>query len=360
MNTDTTIPASPSFATACLEILFLRNDVQPALGRDLMPAFGHQHRHFRLDAARDRHHLVGRGHLKVELDVRELAQPAHILVLDMAAVFAQVHRDAVRAAQVRLHRGPDRVGLVGAPRLPDGGDVVDVDAKLDHRSCSSESTVRVMQRLAAEALGDQRAHQTPRFFARPGIVVVVRRHVEQCPAADHPVAVGRAGFRPARARLRRRNASPPSICAPFAASRSSTGAYPSSASILRSKPRRIADCAARRESTAVSQARKRLAVRIEQRFVRIIARQQAQQQLVEVEAAHQADAREGRLRRRPIPPTSACPAPRTRTRSCAADETRAARRASSSAAGARRAPAAPMRPNRRVNASTMRLVSLYG
>ena len=68
-------------------------------------------------AARDADHLVGRRHLEVELDVDELAQPPHVLVLDVAAVLAQVHGDAVGAAEMRLDRGPDRVGLVacGAP-----------------------------------------------------------------------------------------------------------------------------------------------------------------------------------------------------------------------------------------------------
>ena len=75
---------------------------------------------------------VGRRHLEVELDVDELAQPPHVLVLDVAAVLAQVHGDAVGAAEVRLDRGPHRIGLVGAPRLPQRRDVVDVDAEFNH------------------------------------------------------------------------------------------------------------------------------------------------------------------------------------------------------------------------------------
>ena len=92
-------------------------------------------------------HLVGGRHLEVELDVRELAQPPHVLVLDVAAVLAQVHGDAVGAAQVRLDRRPDRVGLVGAPRLADRGDVVDVDAELDHAASSSLCRSRTMARV---------------------------------------------------------------------------------------------------------------------------------------------------------------------------------------------------------------------
>ena len=79
---------------------------------------------------------VGGGHLEVELDVHELAQAAHVLVLDVAAILAQVHGDAVGAAQVRLDGRPYGIGLVRAPRLAQGCDVVDVDAELDHASLS--------------------------------------------------------------------------------------------------------------------------------------------------------------------------------------------------------------------------------
>ena len=75
--------------------------------------------------------------------MRQFAQPAHILVLDVTPIFAQVAGDAVGAAQMRFDRGPDGVRLVGAARLAHGRDVVDVDAELDHRSASSISTLRV-------------------------------------------------------------------------------------------------------------------------------------------------------------------------------------------------------------------------
>jgi hypothetical protein len=83
-------------------------------------------------------HLVGGGHLEVELDLGEFAQAAHVaIVLDVAAVLAQMHGDAVGAAEVGFHGGPHRVGFVpGAARLAHGGDVVDVDAEFDHFSVS--------------------------------------------------------------------------------------------------------------------------------------------------------------------------------------------------------------------------------
>ena len=128
------MPASFSCATATFRRCFLGYDVEATLGCDLVPTFRHQHRHLRADAPRYADHLVGRRHFKVELDVGQLAQAAHVLVLDVAPVLAQVHGNAVGAAEMRLHRRPDRVGLVRAPRLAQRCDVIDVDAELDH-SC---------------------------------------------------------------------------------------------------------------------------------------------------------------------------------------------------------------------------------
>jgi hypothetical protein len=143
MNTETTMPAPASLATCSRRRASCETMSSPPSVVISWRPLRNQHRHLRAQALRDRDHLLGRRHLEVELDVRELAQPAHILVLDMAPVLAQVHGDAVRAAEMRFDGSPYRIRLVGAARLPHRGYVVYVDAQLDHRSCSSFSTVRV-------------------------------------------------------------------------------------------------------------------------------------------------------------------------------------------------------------------------
>ncbi len=120
-----------------LEPRLLRSDIEPPLGRDLLATLRHQHRHLGLERAGERDHFIGRGHLEVKLDLHQRAQPANVLVLDVPAVFAQVHCNAVGAAQVRFGRRPDRVRLVGPTRLSQRRDVVDVDAELDHDRRSS-------------------------------------------------------------------------------------------------------------------------------------------------------------------------------------------------------------------------------
>jgi hypothetical protein len=120
----------------------LCHHVEPALGGDLVAPLGHQHRHLGPQRAGDADHLVGGGHLEVELHLSELAQAAHVLVLDVAPILAQVHGDAVGPAQVGLHRRPHRIGLEGTAGLPQRGHVVDIDAQFDHSSCNSFNTRR--------------------------------------------------------------------------------------------------------------------------------------------------------------------------------------------------------------------------
>ena len=72
------------------------------------------------------------GHFQVQLDGDRLAEDPQVAVLDVAAVLAEVEGDAVGPAQFGQGGRPDRIGLVGSPGLPDGGDVVDVDAEFRH------------------------------------------------------------------------------------------------------------------------------------------------------------------------------------------------------------------------------------
>ncbi len=79
------------------------------------------------------------GHFQIELDRDGLPQDAQVALLDVAAVFAEVERDAVRAAQFGQRRCPDGVWLEGPPRLADGGYVVNIDAEFGHYGINSAS-----------------------------------------------------------------------------------------------------------------------------------------------------------------------------------------------------------------------------
>ena len=79
------------------------------------------------------------------------------------------HGSSVCAAKVRFDRSPDGIGLIGEARLPDGGDVVDVDAQFDHRSCSSESTARVCSANTQNAATQRRTSKPGRRVAVEGV-----------------------------------------------------------------------------------------------------------------------------------------------------------------------------------------------
>ena len=125
----------------------LRQNVEPAFGGYLVATFRHQHRHFRLQAAGNADHFIGRGHFKVQLDLGQVTQAPDIGILDMATIFPQMNRNAVGATEMGLDGAPDGIRFVGNARLPQRCDVVDIDAKFDHGSCNSLNILRVSSSL---------------------------------------------------------------------------------------------------------------------------------------------------------------------------------------------------------------------
>ncbi len=95
-----------------------------------------------LQLQREGRHRRRAGHLEVEPGGLVGGEPAHVLILHMAAVLPQVDGNAVGAgffAHVgQFHRiGFDGAAMRGGRRLiaglAQGGDVVDVDAEEDHQ-----------------------------------------------------------------------------------------------------------------------------------------------------------------------------------------------------------------------------------
>ena len=102
--------------------------IQAAFGGQFLAAFRHQARAGRrnFEGALDngRRH----GHFQIELGAHRLAQADYIGILNMAAVFAQMNRDAGRAGHFREGGRDDRIGHGGLPRLAQGCNVIYVDA----------------------------------------------------------------------------------------------------------------------------------------------------------------------------------------------------------------------------------------
>ena len=60
------------------------------------------------------------------------AQTADILILDVAAILAQVGHDRISTCLLAQQGGAHRIGLAAAAGLAEGGDVVNVDAQARH------------------------------------------------------------------------------------------------------------------------------------------------------------------------------------------------------------------------------------
>lgn len=110
--------------------------VQATFGRDFVSTFGDQHGGVWADAAGDADHLIGRGHLQIESSADEGTQPLHVIIANVAAVFAQVNGDAIGPAQFGLVGSAHRVWLRIGQRatrtllvsgVADGGDVIDIN-----------------------------------------------------------------------------------------------------------------------------------------------------------------------------------------------------------------------------------------
>ena len=117
-------------------MIVLAHHVEPALGRQLLPPLRHDAGRMRARLQRDVDHLARRRHLEVQRLGELRLQPRDVFVADVAAVLAQMRRDAVGAGLDRQQRGLHGIGMPPAARIADGRDVIDVDAEAE--VCSAD------------------------------------------------------------------------------------------------------------------------------------------------------------------------------------------------------------------------------
>ena len=95
----TCIPPFARFRMAAATGLHGTGDVQSAFGGDLAFLFRHKCGLIRAKLEGYPNHFGSCGHFQIQPGRHRLAQPAHIAVLNMPAVSAQVDRDAVGSGQ---------------------------------------------------------------------------------------------------------------------------------------------------------------------------------------------------------------------------------------------------------------------
>jgi hypothetical protein len=109
------------------EALGVGEEVEPALGGDFLALLWDNRDLVRAQSERDRRHLRGGGHFEVQRGTDDAGQRIDVRILDVAAIFPQVHGDAICAGVLTNLRGGDRIGISRPTGLPQRGDVIDVD-----------------------------------------------------------------------------------------------------------------------------------------------------------------------------------------------------------------------------------------
>jgi hypothetical protein len=114
-------------------VIVLAGRVEPTLGGPLLALFGDDARGMRAMAERDGQHLLRRRHFQVERDRQFGRKPGDVVVRDVPTVLAQMGGDPVGARLRRDQRRAHRIGIATAARVPDGRDMIDVDAEAEVR-----------------------------------------------------------------------------------------------------------------------------------------------------------------------------------------------------------------------------------
>ena len=110
----------------------MADDIKPAFGRDFRPFLWDERDLRRSNPQCDLHDLVRDRHLQIELHLDGVFEDSDIAILNVSAVFAQVNRNDVRPGQFGKCRRPNRVRFDRPACLPNGGNVIDVDAEFGH------------------------------------------------------------------------------------------------------------------------------------------------------------------------------------------------------------------------------------
>src|SRR5215813_5081394 len=101
-------------------------DIEAAFCGDFVRILSHERHGVRMYLQSDLQHLFAGGHFQVEIGCDTLAQQANVKILNMAAVAAQVHSNAVGSGELTNHGRSHDAWFWRAARLPHCSDVIDV------------------------------------------------------------------------------------------------------------------------------------------------------------------------------------------------------------------------------------------
>jgi len=114
------------------DTITLPADIEASFRGHFLAPFRDKRHLIRPRATADGQHVCFTRQFEIQLDDNGFPNDLQVAILNVPPVFPQMERDAIGTAELCQHGRPGRIGLVGSPRLADGGDVIDVDAKVGH------------------------------------------------------------------------------------------------------------------------------------------------------------------------------------------------------------------------------------
>lgn len=116
-------------ADSALKRARVPGDVEPSLGGDLLAPLGNERHLEGLKRHRDAEHLLGERHLEIEDRADRAREAVYVVILNVSSILAQVRGDSVRTRALAVLCRGDRIRLVGASRLTQRRDMIDVDVQ---------------------------------------------------------------------------------------------------------------------------------------------------------------------------------------------------------------------------------------
>lgn len=126
-------PGSRESSSRLSHPIQVAQNVKTPLRSQFLPLFRHQTAGRGSCRFSDSNHLVGHRHFKVESGFQQFAQKRNVPILDMASVFPKMGCDAAGTRLLSHQGGVDDLRIQGASRLPDGGNVIDIDPQVNGR-----------------------------------------------------------------------------------------------------------------------------------------------------------------------------------------------------------------------------------
>src|SRR5206468_1492015 len=127
------------------EMIVLARGVETAFGRALLALLGDDAGGVRAVLERDREHFLRRRHFEVQRQVDFGHQAIDVGIGDVSPVFAKVGGDPVGPSIGGDMRGSDGIRMIAPARVPDGRDVVDIDAEAEALGHAATDTSRLAE-----------------------------------------------------------------------------------------------------------------------------------------------------------------------------------------------------------------------